>query len=102
MALLLLVYAAADLAIPGVCQTDYLPPALDLSSTARVQALQYAGESTASGYLSNEDCFCCCSHITIAELPTIGIAIKMAGKPERSTSPTLAGFLYPPFNPPKS
>lgn len=69
VAVMVLVWALADLTVPGVCQTDF--PVLNGPQPATLSA---HGNASRSAHLNfshqpqsqnerEDDCFCCCSHI---------------------------------------
>lgn len=61
LALFLLVWAVADLSVPGFCRTD---GALSAGQTAMMASAASPGDSNplkTGDY--EEDCFCCCTHI---------------------------------------
>ena len=69
LALFLLVWAVADLSVPGFCQTD---DALPEGQAATVTFASRPGEGNPlkSGNYE-DDCFCCCAHI----IPSVHIEL---------------------------
>ena len=59
--LFMLIWALADLSVPGLCQTDFqdfrAPQAISVSAQSTVSHQQQSQSSV------EDDCFCCCSHI---------------------------------------
>ncbi len=62
IAIFLLLWAAADLTVPGVCQTDYKFPS-DLQATTPGSAGRIDQSSQGQANQDDDDCFCCCSHV---------------------------------------
>lgn len=67
-AVLLLMLAAADLALPQICRKN--ASRLPAAQAASLQAQQDGG-NRGSDETQREDCFCCCSHIVSAEPQTL-------------------------------
>src|SRR2546428_10029098 len=97
----LLDYAAADMFIPGICQTDFVLPPLDLNSTTRLEAFHADQKLPASRSTFDEDCFCCCSHIILYVPLCESTGVLIGYRPAPLPSHALDGFQLSPYNPPK-
>lgn len=62
VAIVLLLWTVTDIAAPGLCasETVLIPDAQLVLTSARHSA---SHRSTGTLYVSDDDCFCCCSHI---------------------------------------
>ena len=65
VAVLLLLWTALDLCVPGFCQTDgiLLPRTHTFSAITLHKPSTRSADQTANDADHDEDCFCCCSHI---------------------------------------
>jgi len=97
VAALLLLFAFADLSVPGVCQTDDPLPGQIAPSFGNCQM---GGNSAFQGN-PGDDCFCCCTHI----VPTshFELVIGVCVTPEvRSTGQGQVKIFHSPvYHPPR-
>ena len=97
MATLLLMYALADLSIPGLCRESRDGP--NLGPVAIQMATQHSGGPVTSQGPDEDNCFCCCSHI-LPSLPlslASGVLTDLAWGPQ---SPPLVSFEITPLHQP--
>ena len=61
LALFLLVWAVADLSVPGFCQTDGALPERQTTTLTSASHPKDSNPLKSGDY--EDDCFCCCTHI---------------------------------------
>lgn len=62
VAMLLLLWVAVDLFVPGICHAEEMESSL--AQVAVTVSLPGAGSDHGTRLDYEDDCFCCCSHIT--------------------------------------
>ncbi len=64
---LFLTYAGVDIANPQLCSDEFIPPSVLLASNATDISVNYLEETEQpeepSAPHSEDDCFCCCTHV---------------------------------------
>jgi len=72
VAITFLVWVLADLLVPGVCKAEAVGLPDGTAPAASVNAAANTGSSEQSPTQSaEEDCFCCCSHVSPATVPAV-------------------------------
>lgn len=72
VAITFLVWVLADLLVPGVCNAEAVNAPDGIASAASVTAVTNSGPSPQrSAPTAEEDCFCCCSHVSPATVPAV-------------------------------
>ena len=112
LAVLFLVYTGFDLTVPGVCSEEFSVPGIVEVSTpvnGPSNSLDYVTSHTqfpqdqpSKSLLTDDDCFCCCSHVLRGNAPTLIITERLECfviKP--FTNPLLSPPLASPFHPPR-
>ena len=88
IAILLLVWAAIDLCVPGFCQTDGIAFS---SAPAHFEVVsKKAPARGTSRTLYEDDCFCCCSHIVHRPYFVLEVSLP-------TTSVNLQHFFHEPY-----
>jgi hypothetical protein len=99
MVTVLLVYALADLSIPGMCRESWDEP--DTGPLAILTSTQQSGGPVSSHGPDADDCFCCCSHILPA-LPLTLTCVPLREFVRTPQSPRFNSFaITPPHQPPR-
>ena len=98
----LLLYALADLAVPGFCHgEDTIPPFSTLNAVTTMQVEQTGGEAPAPSPASEmDDCFCCCWHtipsIAMQVAAPIDVAVTYPTPPSVHIRLLPNAFFHPP------
>lgn len=72
VAITFLVWVLADLLVPGVCKAETVTLPDGSAPAASVTSVASPGSSQqATAPAGEEDCFCCCSHVSPASAPAI-------------------------------
>ncbi len=72
VAITFLVWVLADLLVPGVCNAEAVTLPDGVAPAASVTAVGKAGPSQQPPAPTvEEDCFCCCSHVSPTSIPAI-------------------------------
>lgn len=67
-----LVWVLADLLVPGICNAEVVNLPDGGGPAASVTAVANSGTSSQRpAPAAEEDCFCCCSHVTPATVPAV-------------------------------
>jgi hypothetical protein len=104
MAVLLLLYGAADLLIPGVC-----PYEVHLIADGLLGLNAYFTGERLPSHMSplepsdpDDDCYCCSTRIRPQSPPALGISESVHLKTATLKVEPLAGFSPHPYHPPRS
>ena len=113
VAIFLLAYTGVDLTVPGVCSEEFSAPGI-VEVSARVNdpsnSLDYVTSQTEfpqdqspKSPLTDDDCFCCCSHVLRGNAPTLVITERLecfVSTPFTNPvlSPPLGSLFHPPRN----
>ncbi len=102
VAITFLAWVLADLLVPGVCRAEAVSLPDGSAPAVSVTAVTDAGSSQQSSTPSQEDCFCCCSHVTPSAMPA-AVALETTRPewpPSRVEAPEDLSFSF--YHPPRS
>jgi hypothetical protein len=104
VAITFLLWALTDLLVPGVCkaETPTLQAESSVASVTSVSSAKSSSEHESAPLSNDEDCFCCCSHVTPAQIPAV-VALQKTHQdrtPVAVESPKDFAFAF--YHPPRS
>jgi hypothetical protein len=100
LALLLLIYAAFDLCVPGFCQSEGV--ILPQAPTAATLSWHAAKGGTPSQTALDEDCFCCCIHLLHQSHSVLETPLSTVWAAPRLDFASLPGENIPHDHPPRA
>lgn len=101
VAIVLLLWTAIDIAVPNLCASDraLIPDAQLIMTSAQPSA---SHDSPGSRFISDDDCFCCCSHIVPTSHFVMATSLQVAPAEAEVACSRTDGLPTSLYHPPRS